>query len=195
MLPARSTSCRNASGPAVAGSVNGAVPRDSPINASDGVLLAWEDRGVSALQPPDLSGKVAVVTGAGQGIGLAIASVFAARGVAMVLTRRTRSKLELVRGELRAAGAHVEIAVGDVGVRADLRAGQPRGTGLVATVRTVDRTPMDFALERATTIGRSAQTSVSTTRAGRTPDVVRPTPDSPARVGPYVRDRIAANHQ
>jgi 2-hydroxycyclohexanecarboxyl-CoA dehydrogenase len=67
-----------------------------------------------------LDGKVAIVTGAGQGLGQAIAQVLAERGASVVLTGRTRSKLEMVTAEIKAAGGTCAISAGDVGVRADV---------------------------------------------------------------------------
>jgi NAD(P)-dependent dehydrogenase (short-subunit alcohol dehydrogenase family) len=51
-----------------------------------------------------LAGKVAIVTGAGQGIGEAIAVGYAAEGAKVVLTGRTKSKLDEVVGKIEAAG-------------------------------------------------------------------------------------------
>ncbi|MGE4339407.1 MAG: SDR family NAD(P)-dependent oxidoreductase [Pigmentiphaga sp.] len=51
-----------------------------------------------------LEGKVAIVTGAGQGIGEAIAMGYAAEGAKVVITGRTRSKLDDVVGQIAAAG-------------------------------------------------------------------------------------------
>ncbi|MBL7488170.1 SDR family oxidoreductase [Frankia sp. AgB1.9] len=70
--------------------------------------------------PGSLTGKVAIVTGAGQGVGLSIARVLARRGVKLVVTGRTPSKLDALGNELRAAGAEIEIVPGDVGTRADV---------------------------------------------------------------------------
>jgi NAD(P)-dependent dehydrogenase (short-subunit alcohol dehydrogenase family) len=51
-----------------------------------------------------LSGKVAIVTGAGQGIGEAIAVGYAAEGAKVLITGRTQSKLDDVVGKIEAAG-------------------------------------------------------------------------------------------
>jgi NAD(P)-dependent dehydrogenase (short-subunit alcohol dehydrogenase family) len=67
-----------------------------------------------------LEGKVAVVTGAGQSLGRAIARVLAGRGAAVMITGRTLAKLEAVRDEIRSAGGTVELDQGDVGSRPDV---------------------------------------------------------------------------
>jgi NAD(P)-dependent dehydrogenase (short-subunit alcohol dehydrogenase family) len=54
-----------------------------------------------------LSGKVAIVTGAGQGIGEAIAAGYASEGAKVIVTGRTLSKLEDVVGKIKAAGGEV----------------------------------------------------------------------------------------
>jgi NAD(P)-dependent dehydrogenase (short-subunit alcohol dehydrogenase family) len=51
-----------------------------------------------------LQNKVAIVTGAGQGIGEAIAMAYAGAGAKLVITGRTLSKLEAVAGKIAAAG-------------------------------------------------------------------------------------------
>jgi NAD(P)-dependent dehydrogenase (short-subunit alcohol dehydrogenase family) len=51
-----------------------------------------------------LAGKVAIVTGAGQGIGEAIAVGYAAEGAKVLITGRTMSKLENVVGKIRDGG-------------------------------------------------------------------------------------------
>lgn len=47
-----------------------------------------------------LKNRVAVITGAGDGVGLGIATAFVAAGAHVVLTGRTRSKLEKAVAEL-----------------------------------------------------------------------------------------------
>lgn len=51
-----------------------------------------------------LNGKVAIVTGAGQGIGLAIAEGYAREGAKVILTGRTFSKVEDAAAKINAAG-------------------------------------------------------------------------------------------
>lgn len=51
-----------------------------------------------------LEGKVAIVTGAGQGIGEAIATAYAAQGAKVLITGRTAEKLEAVAGRINNAG-------------------------------------------------------------------------------------------
>jgi len=54
-----------------------------------------------------LTGKVAVITGANQGIGKGIARAFAAEGCRLALCARNSEKLAATAAELRAAGAEV----------------------------------------------------------------------------------------
>jgi NAD(P)-dependent dehydrogenase (short-subunit alcohol dehydrogenase family) len=51
-----------------------------------------------------LAGRVAIVTGAGQGIGEAIAKAYAREGARVIITGRTLSKLEDVAGKIHAEG-------------------------------------------------------------------------------------------
>ena len=73
----------------------------SPPNASNG-------------QPRDFSGRVVLITGAGSGVGLACARVFAARGAKLLLVGRSAEKLEAAAAELAETRAQTVICAGDV---------------------------------------------------------------------------------
>lgn len=64
-----------------------------------------------------LAGKVAIITGGGQGVGLGIARAFAQAGAALVITGRDAAKLESAAAELRGLGAQIATSAGDVSRR------------------------------------------------------------------------------
>jgi 2-hydroxycyclohexanecarboxyl-CoA dehydrogenase len=71
---------------------------------------------------PRLGGKVAIVTGAGQGIGRAIALVLAREGCAVSVSGRTESKVVAVADQIAGAGGRVVTHRCDVGDRDDVDA-------------------------------------------------------------------------
>ncbi len=72
--------------------------------------------------PANLNGRVAVVTGSSQGLGEAIARLFAERGAAgLVLCGRNAEKGRRVAEEIEAAGCPTSFVVADLAVVADCR--------------------------------------------------------------------------
>lgn len=61
-----------------------------------------------------LSGQVALVTGAGRGIGAAIAEALAAQGAEVVLTARNAGNLEAVADRITRANGHAVVAPADL---------------------------------------------------------------------------------
>lgn len=66
-----------------------------------------------------LQGQVAVVTGAGRGIGRAIARKFASEGAAVIATARTESEIQQVAAEIEGAGGRVSVVSADLACEAD----------------------------------------------------------------------------
>ena len=61
-----------------------------------------------------LDGRVALITGAGRGIGRSVAIAFAQAGAEVWLTSRTASELDTLAAEIQAAGGRAHAAPCDV---------------------------------------------------------------------------------
>ena len=72
--------------------------------------------------PGSLSGRGAVVTGAGRGIGAAVATALADAGVQVVVAARTSTEIEAVAASLRARGARAWSVPCDVSDETSVRA-------------------------------------------------------------------------
>ncbi len=68
-----------------------------------------------------LANKVAIITGAGSGIGREVALLFAREGACVVLTGRTKEKIESVRQEIKKEGGKVICVQGDVTSSIDMK--------------------------------------------------------------------------
>ncbi|MEV5647340.1 SDR family oxidoreductase [Nocardia sp. NPDC052254] len=82
-----------------------------------------------------LDGKVAFITGAGQGVGRGVALALAKEGAAIAVVGRTESKLHSTCAALTEVGVRSEPIACDVGDRADLAAAIERA---VATLGSID---------------------------------------------------------
>ena len=69
-----------------------------------------------------LAGRTALITGAAQGIGLAVAQRFAAEGARLVLVDLNADKVEAAAAQLREAGAAALAVAADVTAAADVKA-------------------------------------------------------------------------
>jgi 3-oxoacyl-[acyl-carrier protein] reductase len=69
----------------------------------------------------DFQGKTAIITGAGRGIGRAIALGLAAQGADVCLVSRTKTELEQLAGEIELMGRKAIVMVGDVSLEKDVR--------------------------------------------------------------------------
>lgn len=100
-----------------------------------------------------LTGAVAIVTGAGSGLGAAIAQALAAEGARCALAGRRREPLQAVADEVRAAGGEARVIPTDV-------ADEAQGAALVAeTIHTFGR--LDVLVNSAGLLRQASLTQTS----------------------------------
>src|SRR5580658_739756 len=68
-----------------------------------------------------LDGRLAVITGASDGIGRAFAVAYARSGAELVLVSRTREKLDAVKASVEEAGGRAHVVSADVSKIEDIR--------------------------------------------------------------------------
>jgi short-subunit dehydrogenase len=79
-----------------------------------GAVLAAAAAAAARRDREDISGEVAVVTGASRGLGLLLARELALQGCPLVICARDEAELERAADDLRARGAQVTTVTGDV---------------------------------------------------------------------------------
>ena len=105
----------------------------------------------------DLSGRVALITGASSGLGLQFAKTLAVAGAAVVLAGRRVERLKTLRAEIEAAGGDAHVVTLDVTDHASIKAAVAHAetemgtldilinnSGVSTTQRLTDITPADY---------------------------------------------------
>jgi gluconate 5-dehydrogenase/2-deoxy-D-gluconate 3-dehydrogenase len=93
----------------------------------------------------DLSGRVAIVTGAGRGLGRAIALGLARYGADLVLAARTTPEIESLAGEIRGLGRRAVTVRTDIARKAEVEAMVAAALGLTGRIDVlVNNAGVDF---------------------------------------------------
>lgn len=93
----------------------------------------------------DIANKAALITGGSRGLGLALATELARRGVAVVLVARDEARLARVVAELRAQGRHV------LGIAEDV--GDKQAVHRIVARAQAEVGPIDLLIHNASTLG------------------------------------------
>jgi 3-oxoacyl-[acyl-carrier protein] reductase len=101
----------------------------------------------------DLSGQVALITGASSGLGVRFAEVLAANGAAVVLAARRLDRIETVRARIEAAGGRAIAVAADVTDRAAMRAAFDAAENAFGTVTVLVNNAGVAHSDRAVEIG------------------------------------------
>jgi NAD(P)-dependent dehydrogenase (short-subunit alcohol dehydrogenase family) len=89
--------------------------------------------------------KAVLITGAGRGLGAALAKQLAARGARVVLVARSEAELGVVAAQINAGGGHAHVLVADVGDKAAIHAIAGAAAALVG--------PIDLLVHNASWLG------------------------------------------
>jgi 2-hydroxycyclohexanecarboxyl-CoA dehydrogenase len=99
------------------------------------------------MQARSLEGKVAIVTGAGRGIGRAIALAYGREGAKVAVASRTPATVEAVAREIKAAGGEAIGIACDVGKREDVLATVAKTVAAYGTVHILVNNAQGFGTE------------------------------------------------
>src|SRR5687768_7571026 len=93
----------------------------------------------------EIKGRAVLITGAGRGLGRALAQRFARAGARVVLVARGRNELEAVAEDIRREGGVGFAVTGDLGAKEDIHRIAGVATALVG--------PLDIVVNNASTLG------------------------------------------
>ena len=118
--------------------------------------------------PPELTGKIALVTGASKGLGKAMALALAEAGATVALVSRHAEKLEEVKREIEAAGGAARVFVADVSQESAVQALQASVSSGLGRVQilvnnagiNIRKNLVDFSLEEWRSVLDTNLTSV-----------------------------------
>src|SRR5260370_38509238 len=113
----------------------------SPGEGSPPKDTTFQAQGDAMNRDGTLKGQVALVTGAGRGIGLAIARRLGQMGARVSLCARNAANLERAASDLRAAGVHV------LALRTDVTCGDEVAILVIETQRVLG--PVDFLVNKS----------------------------------------------